>query len=170
MSRRGSRRKFQLSLRFLFVLTAVFALMLAPPIQRSLLQKRGRAWVESQNGHVTFAHKYDAASGVYKHDSQFPAPSWLVGIFGVDFFDSVDAVVLDNMEVVDLSPLTNFRELRSLGIMIEIDDKLDFRPLAELKKLENLHLAYTDISAERLGEIRELLDWVTVTAANHPEK
>ena len=73
------------------------------------------------------------------------------------------------MEVFDLSPLTNFRELRSLGSMIEMDYKLDFRPLAELKKLENLHLAYTDISAERLGEIRELLDWVTVTAANHPE-
>ncbi|MDC0294924.1 hypothetical protein OAK98_05955, partial [Mariniblastus sp.] len=65
---------------------------------------------------------------------------------------------------------TNFRELRTLGIMIEIDPELDFRPLAELKNLECLHLAYTDISAERLTEIRELLDWVTVTAANHPSE
>lgn len=167
---RSSKLKLQLSLRFLFISIAVVAILLAMPIQRSLMQKRGRAWVESQNGRVSFSHKYDNASGGYIHDSEFPAPDWLVGIFGIDFFDSVDTVVLDNKTVVDLSPLTNFRKLRSLGIMIEIDDNLDFRPLVKLKKLESLHFAYADISAERLVEIRELLDWVTVTAAKHPEK
>jgi hypothetical protein len=167
---RGCGKKLQVSLRFLFISTAVVALILALPVQRSMLQKRGRDWVDSQNGRVTFSHKYDVSSGEYDHASAFPAPEWLVGIFGKDLFDSVDAVVLDNQVVVDLSPLTNFRELRTLGIMIEIDPELDFRPLAELKNLECLHLAYTDISAERLIEIRELLDWVTVTAANHPSE
>lgn len=170
MSCRSSKRKLQVSLRFLLIFTAVVAILLAMPIQRSLMQKRGRAWVESQNGRVSFAHKYDESAGEYRHDSEFPAPSWLVDVFGVDLFDSVDTVVLDNKTVVDLSPLTNFRQLRSLGIMIEIDDELDFRPLVKLKNLESLHLAYSDISAERLVEIRELLDWVTVTAANHPDK
>ena len=170
MSCRSSKRKLQVSLRFLLIFTAVVAILLAMPIQRSLMQKRGRAWVESQNGRVSFAHKYDESAGEYWHDSEFPAPSWLVDVFGVDLFDSVDTVVLDNKTVVDLSPLTNFRQLRSLGIMIEIDDELDFRPLVKLKILESLPLAYSDISAERLVEIRELLDWVTVTAANHPEK
>ena len=170
MSCRSSKRKLQVSLRFLLIFTAVVAILLAMPIQRSLMQKRGRAWVESQNGRVSFAHKYDESAGEYRHDSEFRAPGWLVDGFGVDLFDSVDTVVLDNKTVVDLSPLTNFRQLRSLGIMIEIDDELDFRPLVKLKNLESLHLAYTDISAERLVEIRELLDWVTVTAANHPDK
>lgn len=165
---RSSHKKRQVSLRSLFIVTAVVAIILALPVQRSMMQKRGRVWVATQNGHITFAHKYDATTGKYDHNSKFPAPDWLVGLLGKDFFDSVDTVVLDNTVVVDLTPLTNLRDLRSLGIMIEIDDALDFGPLAELRKLEHLHLDYTDISAERLAEIRELLDWVSVTATNHP--
>lgn len=165
---RGSHKKWQVSLRSLFIVTAVVAVILVLPVQRSMMQKRGRAWVATQNGHITFAHKYDAATGKYDRGSKFPAPDWLVGLLGKDFFDSVDTVVLDNTVVVDLTPLTNLRELRSLGIMIEIDDALDFGPLAELRKLERLHLDYTDISAERLADLRELLDWVSVTATNHP--
>ena len=46
---------------------------------------------------------------------------------GIDFFDSVDTVVLDNMLVEDLRPIKDLRELRAFfGIMIEIDDQLDF--------------------------------------------
>ena len=52
--------------------------------------------------------------------------------------------------------------------MIEIDEQLDFSPLAELKNLECLHLAYTGISAERLIELQELLPWVKVTADIDP--
>ena len=168
MSKQKRKRKFQVSLRFFFILTVVVALILVMPVQRSLIQKRGRVWVDSQNGHVTFAHKYDAVAEQYNHDLELPAPGWLVGILGIDIFDSVDAVVLDNKVVVDLSPLTDLRKLRSLGIMIEIDEQLDFSPLAELKNLECLHLAYTGISAERLIELQELLPWVKVTADIDP--
>ncbi len=168
MSYQKRKRKFQVTLRFLFIFTGVVTLILAMPVQRSLDQKRGRIWVDSQNGHVTFAHKYDAVSGQVNHNLELPAPGWLVGVLGIDIFDSVDAVVLDNKVVVDLSPLTDFRKLRSLGIFIEIDDQLDFSPLSELKNLECLHLAYTGISAERLSELRELLPWVKVTADLDP--
>ncbi len=52
--------------------------------------------------------------------------------------------------------------------MIAIDDQLDFTPLAELPKLRHLHLDYTNISAERLAKLRELLPHVRVDATNHP--
>ena len=72
------------------------------------------------------------------------------------------------MLVEDLRPIKDLRELRALGIMIEIDDQLDFSPLCDLPQLKHLHLDYTDISAERLEQLRRLLPHVRVEATNHP--
>jgi hypothetical protein len=52
--------------------------------------------------------------------------------------------------------------------MIEIDDELDFAPLADLPKLRHLHLDYTHITAERLAKLRASLPHVRVDATNHP--
>jgi len=70
--------------------------------------------------------------------------------------------------VQDLTPITDLRDLRSLAIIIEIDDKLDFTPLVDLPKLRHLYLDYTNISAERLAKLRALLPHVRVDATNHP--
>ena len=72
------------------------------------------------------------------------------------------------MEVTDLSPITDFHSLRQLAIYIDIDHKLDFAPLTELPKLQLVYLDYTDISAERLAKLRDLVPNVRVDATNHP--
>jgi hypothetical protein len=156
------------SLRTLLIATAVLAVLLALPIRRAIVQKRGREWVASQNGHVSFSYKYDASTDQWDHDASLPAPDWLIDTLGIDFFDTVDTVILDNMEVKDLSPITDLQGLRQLAIIIEIDDNLDFTPLAELPNLRHLHLDYTDIDAERLAKLRDLLPNVRVDATNHP--
>ncbi len=156
------------SLRNLMVVTAVVALLFGLPIRRAITQKRGRDWVASERGHVTFTHKYDDATATYDHEAELFAPDWLVSLIGIDFFDSVDHVTLDCYEVDDLEPITDLRELRSLAIIIEIKDNLDFSPLAKLPRLEELYLDYTDISAERLTVLREMLPSVQVVATNHP--
>lgn len=156
------------SLRMLLIATAVIALLLAMPLRRAVVQKRGREWVATQNGHVAFSHKYNAVVDEWNHEATLRVPVWLIDMFGIDFFDSVDTVVLDNTEVKDLSPITDLRSLRRLAIIIEISDELDFSPLAELPKLRHLHLDYTNISTERLAKLRALLPNVRVDATNHP--
>ena len=156
------------SLRTLLVGTAIIAILLANSVNRAKSQKRGRDWVALECGHVSFAHSYDRATRTYDHSAKLWTPSWLVDLLGVDFFDSVDAVILDNQEVDDLEPITDLQSLRSFAIMIEITDDLDFAPRARLPDLEEVHLDYTNISAERLAGLRRLLPRARVTAANHP--
>ncbi len=156
------------SLRSLLIMTAVIAIVFALPVRRALTQKRGRDWVASQRGYVTFSHEFDSIHGEHDHDATLGVPEWMVRVLGVDFFDSVDTVVLDNTMLKDLKPITDLRDLRSLAIIIEIDDNLSFEPLTELPKLRHLHLDYTDISAERLAALREMLPNVRVDAMNHP--
>lgn len=156
------------SLRTLLVVTTVVALFLAFPFRRAVEQERGRDWVASQNGHVTFSHKYNPITDEWDHKAKLSAPDWLIDTFGIDLFDSVDSVILDNKELEDLSLITDLQSLRSLAIFIEIDDELSFAPLASLPKLRHLSLAYTNISLERLAKLRALLPHVRVEADNHP--
>lgn len=156
------------SLRMMLIATAATAAIMALPIRRAILQKRGREWVASQNGHITFAHKYDYETGNFDHYAELSAPKWMVDTLGVDFFDTVHGVTLDNMLVEDLSPITDLQSLYALAIMIEIDDELDFAPLAELPRLRYLTLDYTNISAERLDKLRKLLPKVQVDSLQHP--
>jgi hypothetical protein len=158
------------SLRTLLIATALIALVMALPVRRAIEQKRGRDWVASQNGRVTLSVSsyYNEVTDQWADSDSLLAPQWLVNALGIDFFDTVEAVILDNMEVKDLSPITDLRNLQRLAIIIEIDEQLDFSPLAELPKLRHLYLDYTNISAERLAKLRELLPMVRVDATNHP--
>ncbi|MAI72588.1 MAG: hypothetical protein CMM01_18095 [Rhodopirellula sp.] len=151
------------------LLTAVIAVLLAMPIRQALTQKRGRDWVVSQNGHVSFSYKYNSTTRQWVHEATLPYPRWLIDAMGIDFFTSVDTVVLDNKEVVDLSPLVDLHNLRCLGIYIEIKQGLDFSPLSELPHLQSLHLDYTGISSDELERVRALLPYVRVQSAGHPD-
>jgi len=156
------------SLRTLLIVTAMFAVFVATPLRRAAIQKRGREWVAAQNGQVMFSYKYDPIADQWNHDERLRVPEWVVSLCGIDLFDSVDTVVLDNTLVTDLSPITDLQTLRNLAIVIEIAEDLDFSPLAKLPRLQRLHLDYTNISAERLAELRALLPNVRVDATNHP--
>lgn len=158
------------SIRTLLIATAVIAVLMAIPIRRAIEQKRGRDWVASQNGHVhlSVSRSYNDFTDQWTDIDSLRVPQWLIDALGIDFFDTVETVILDNMEVKDLSPITDLRNLETLAIIIEIDDQLDFSPLAELPELRHLHLDYTNISAERLAKLRELLPNVRVDATNHP--
>lgn len=162
--------RLRFSIRMVLVVTGVIAICFAIPFRKAARQKRGREWVASQSGHVTFAHKFNRQRNAYQHAAEFEVPDWCIQVFGIDLFDSVDTVILDNMMVEDLTPITDLEDLRSLAIIIEIDDQLDFRPLQSLTSLEHLHLDYTNISAERLAFVRELLRDVRVEATNHPPR
>ena len=155
--------RFRYSLRTLLILTTLVAVISAMPIRQAYEQRKAREWVAGQGGHITFAHKYNATTQTYDHQAELKVPAFLVSLFGIDCFDSVIGVILDNQIVHDLQPLANLSDLQTLFINIEIDDALDFSPLAKLNSLEHLTLGYTNITAERLEKVRKLLPGVTVT-------
>ncbi len=158
------------TIRSLLLATLIIASLLAITFDRARSQKRGREWVAEQNGHVTFSHKYDPTTRSYDHSAALLTPPWMVDLMGIDFFDSVDSVILDNQTVVELNSITDIRSLRTLAIVIEIDDDLDFSPLLKLRKLERLYLDYTGIDAQRLMRLRQLLPHVDVDSAEHPPR
>ncbi len=94
------------SLRTLLLATAIIAVLIALPTRRAIEQKRGRDWVASQNGRVTMSvsKNYNQITGQWADSDSLPAPRWIVDALGIDFFDTVELVTLDNMEVKDLSP------------------------------------------------------------------
>ena len=71
-------RFLRYSLRTLMLLTAVIAVLLAMPIRQALTQKRGRDWVVSQNGHVSFSYKYNSTTRQWVHEATLPYPRWLI--------------------------------------------------------------------------------------------
>lgn len=100
------------SIRALLILTTGVAILMALPLSRAVAQKRGRDWVATQKGRVSFSHNYNPATDTWDHKAKLHAPDWLIGALGIDFFDSVDTVVLDNTEAKDLSPIIDLRSLR----------------------------------------------------------
>jgi len=154
--------RFRYSLRALLILTTIVAVISAMPIRQAYEQRKAREWVAGQGGHIIFAHEYNATTQTSDHQAELKVPEFLVSLLGIDFFASVDGVILDNQLLYDLQPLTGLSDLRHLGIFIDIDDDLDFSPLAKLGSLEALTLGYTNISEKRLENIRKLLPDVEV--------
>ena len=72
-----------------------------------------------ERGHLTLSQKYDSVTRSFDHHAELSVPSWLLDLVGVDFFDTVNTVILDNQEVDDLDPIIDLRSLRSFAIMIE---------------------------------------------------
>ncbi len=165
-----SPMKFRIrySLRTLLIFTTIVAVISAMPIRQAYEQRKAREWVAGQGGHITFAREYNATTQTYDHQAELKVPMFLVSLFGIDAFDSVIGVILDREIVHDLQPLANLSDLRSLAIMIEIDDALDFSPLAKLNSLESLTLGYTNITPKRLEKVRKLLPGVRVREYIHP--
>jgi hypothetical protein len=156
------KTRIRFSLRTLLVLISLFVVICGMQVHQARKQGAARKWVAEQGGHITFAHKYNSRTQSYDRRTELAIPDWLVTVFGIDLFDSVDAVILDNKTVSDLRPLTDLPKLRSLAIFIDIDDELDFSPLAELGNLEEVVLGYTGITDVRLRELQNLLPQVHI--------
>lgn len=160
--RQRRRLRLQYSLRVVLFIGLVIGLLLTFPVRRVIKQKAGRDWVAAQNGHVVFGYQFNSETGAYDHRAEPPAPRWLIEVVGIDWFTTVEAVTLDNRTVEDLKPLQNLKSLKSLAIMIDIDDELDFRPLTRLSHLQNLQLDYSNISDEQREKLKQLLPQVRI--------
>jgi hypothetical protein len=149
--------RVRFSLRFLLIVMTVVAVFLGTVVERARQQREAVAWVRSQGGHISYDYERPEADGSYPRGAKPPGPEWLRELIGVDYFATVEGVVLDRDEITDLAPLANLPQLRSLGLMIFVDPKTDLSPIQTLKNLKQLELRYTGLDADRIAPIRAAL-------------
>lgn len=150
------------TIRSLMACTLLVALIIAIPVRNARNQARGREWVAKQRGHISFKYPLDRATGNYEIPH---IPKFFVRLFGVDMFNPVTGVVLDCETVESFAPLTYLSSLESLGVVIDMDDEIDFSPLRGLPRLREIYFAnWSGITVEQLRDAREKLPRVSITS------
>ena len=133
------KRWLSFSLRTMLVLLTIVCVWLGFKVHRVERQKAAITWVESVGGTVSYDYELDEAGVLFGHydqsgdwicDATLPRPRWLRELIGVDYLDTVISVTISDSGLVDLSPLTNFTELKWLHLV----DNADFD--AEILKLK----------------------------------
>ena len=104
MTVRSIRRFLRFSLRGFLVVIVLVCIALGWTVERVRRQKRAVAWVQHLGGSVTFATNSNV-------------PDWSQQSMVSDFFRSVVEVNFDDTQVADLTPVTAFRNLKSLRLV-----------------------------------------------------
>ena len=139
------------------------ALLLALVVLPAQAQRRGRRWVESQQGRVGVTPDYRVEGGWYVASGCCPLPALLVNTFGIDAFASVTSVELDCEEVYDLSGLRKFSRMEHLSINQFVHDVSVFEALRGLPRLEKVTLSkWTGLTAQERDQISRSLSGVAV--------
>lgn len=155
------------SIRTLLIVTFLVALVVAMPHRQAAKQKRGRAWVAAQRGHVFFKHSIDTTT---KQAAIPYVPNFVVSLIGVDYFNSVTGIHLDCEELHNFAALTDVQTLECLSINIELADSIDFSPLKELPNLKEIHFSkWSLLTAKQLAELQVLLPNVQIISEEHDE-
>jgi len=148
----------QLSLGVLILAVVDSALLLALVVLPAQSQRRGRHWVESQQGRVGLTPDYRVEGGWYVASECCPLPTLLVNTFGIDVFASGTSVELDCEEVYDLSGLRNLSRMEHLSINQFVHDVSVFEALRGLPRLEKVTLSkWTGLTAQERDQISSSL-------------
>ncbi len=130
------RRGLRFSLRTLLIVVTVLSVPLGWIGWRLQQVRRERAtiiWIEKMGGNVSFHHQFETDPRSWWKES---TDRW--------FGERVGYVNLHHPQVSDLSPLTEFKNLKVLDLgKTQVSD---LSPLAELKNLSTLYLGNTQVS------------------------
>ncbi len=111
------KRFTRISLRTLLILITVFAVWLAVQVNRAKRQREAVAWVKANGGEVVYDWQSDEGQLVFNfNEGVHPAPQWLRGLVGDEYFQTVDFVGLSSTQVTDLTPLENLTKLELLAL------------------------------------------------------
>ena len=128
-------RLLRFSLRTLLVCMLIVCVTLGTlgwKVQRAKKQRAAVAWVQKLGGEVIYNYVKGEAKSVQ------PGPKWLRELLGVDFFDEVVYVVIQNEQLSDVTPLAGLPSLTRLNLK---DTQVkDVTPLARLMSLTHLNL------------------------------
>lgn len=141
--------RLRLSLRTLFAVVTVMCIVLGTKVMRATQQRRAVEWVEDQGGTITYQHIADwiedlrATRNTGRNPPRPDAsgPLWLRERIGIDYFESVVYVQLNDLPVDSISTLSGLRQTKRL--MLDGADVTDLRPIAGLTSIEVLLLGRT---------------------------
>lgn len=161
--------------RLHFSLKALLLLMLATSVWMGMYVHSARRqrevveWVLDQGGHISYDYERPTEDGSYPVGAKPPGPEWLHERLGIEYFATVEGVILDRDEIKDISPLANLPRLRFVGFMIEVDPKLDFSPLYNKPYLKTIHLDYTGLDPEDIEPLKKALPRCKIFSATDPK-
>lgn len=147
---KNGRKWLRFSLRtalLVFTLVAVWLAWLVPRIQK---QRAAVQWMEGFGRTVYYSHMRKP-----KGQRDAPVPQWLIDIFGIDTFATIDMVWLDDRPVGDISLVRNLPNVNHFELTN--GEVTDVSPLSGLTKLK--HVA---ISQNQVSDIRPLADLVNL--------
>ena len=154
----------------MLVLMVVFSVVLGWKVRQVQRQKTAVAMVEARAGAVIYDYEDDES-----YDGRRPGPDWLCELIGVDYFASVESIVIPQ-GLPDTSQLAGLAQLKFLMLSCQQDDLsivgtlanlrvlrlqcgnfTDLSPLEKLSRLEELHLYSVDIADEEVSRLRMAL-------------
>ena len=160
-------RRMRFGLRTAIVSLTFAAIWLGWLTEQARRQRVAVAWVRHCGGQVRY--DFEQLSRGRRPDSGLDSAwNWLRDSIGVDYFATVVSVTLDHNEIADLSPIAEFKELQSLGLMTSVNAGVDLSVLARLEKLEELRLDHTRIDPKKLRGVMEALPNCRITSATDP--
>lgn len=163
--------KFNLrfSLQTLLVVTLVVGVWMGVTVNRARRQREAVTWVMKQGGHISYDYERPTADGSYPVGAKPPGPEWLRERLGIEYFASVEGVILDRDEISDISPLAKLPRLRFLGLINYVDPRTDFSPLFSHQQLRMIHLDYTGLDPEHLKPLKAALPNCKIESATDPD-
>jgi Leucine-rich repeat (LRR) protein len=140
------RSWLQISLRGMFVAITLLCVALGWFVWQARQQREAVNWVQSHGGQVAYEYQLSETNfivhGVWRDADPF-APTWLVELIGIDYFDSVVEVDLRQKNITEFSPLVKLPYLKMLAVSgCPLND---LSPLEHLNCLEMLYLNNTNV-------------------------
>jgi hypothetical protein len=147
-------RRFQFSLKFLFLVTTALSIWLGSLVNLAERQQRVISAVERLGGDIGYDYQYNSA-GDEIAGASLPGPSWLHRLIGDDYFRSIISIAIYEATDEKLAMLDDCDSLRALLILGSVTDSSIPR-LSRLKKLKSLALINTQVTADGLEDLSVL--------------
>ena len=125
------RHFLRFSIRTVLISLTICCVWLGWKVERARKQREVVAWVQGVGGTVNY-------------ESQSHGPQWLRKQIGRHFFDDVVSIDFGFMQLSDVTPLAELKNLKEL--VLSSTQMTDISPLAGLSNLESLNLTNTKVS------------------------
>jgi hypothetical protein len=148
-------RRFQFSLKFMFLATTALAVWLGAQVNRVERERKITAAVAALGGEVYYDYQL-ASDGTFVKSPSAPGPLWLRRWLGDDFFASIHSVIIEGIADEQLITFDNCSELRGLMIFSDGITDVGVNHLSRFTDLTWLTIESDHVTVEGLTSLSGL--------------